>query len=182
MGKMLRGFGGMKGGLGSASIRLGNVVIGALVVINASGDIVNWRNGKIIAGARNSQGNGFANIVETLKNKGGSPMRANRYVHDPVSESTNLVVVATNASFDKRALTKIAAMASTGAARTINPYHTMGDGDSSFAVSTIHLRTDFDISAAGTLAADVVSEAVLRAVKMAKSLEGWPAWQDYPGR
>jgi L-aminopeptidase/D-esterase-like protein len=179
VGKMLHGYGGMKGGLGSTSITLGDIVIGALVVINASGDIVDWRENKIIAGARNPHGKGFANIVETLKKTDYRAQHAAGFVHDPQAESTNLVVVATNVSFDKRALTKIASMASTGAARVINPYHTMGDGDSSFAVSTNILKIDFDISAAGALAADVVSEAVLRAVKMARSIEGWPAWRDY---
>jgi len=67
IGKMLKEYKGMKGGLGSASLRLGEVVIGALVVINAVGDIVDWRTGKIVAGARRPDGKGFVNIVETLK-------------------------------------------------------------------------------------------------------------------
>ncbi len=184
IGKMLRhqGFGGMKAGLGTASLRVGDVVIGALVVANAVGDIVDWRTGKIVAGARQPDGKGFANIVETMKNLARSNQRFSTEFHDPVLHSTTLIVVATNADFNKTAMTKIAMMASTGAARTINPYHTNGDGDSTFAVSTNKLKSDLSISVIGTLAAEVVSEAVLRAAKMASSVEDWPAYRDYTAK
>jgi L-aminopeptidase/D-esterase-like protein len=181
VGKMLRnqGFGGMKSGLGTASLRLGDVVIGALAVVNAVGDVVDWRTGRILAGARRPDGKGFANIRETLKSMGGSPRASLRPVQDPVLHSTTLVVVATNAKFSKTAMTKIAMMASTGAARTINPYHTNGDGDSTFALSTGKIVSDLGISVIGTLAAEVVSNCVLRAVKAARSIEGWPCCNDY---
>jgi L-aminopeptidase/D-esterase-like protein len=182
VGKMLRnhGFAGMKSGLGTASLRLGDVVIGALVVVNAVGDIVDWRTGKIVAGARRPDGKGFANIIETLKTLGRTPQPSSRReVQDPVLQSTTLAVVATNARFHKTALTKIAMMASTGAARTINPYHTDGDGDSTFAVSTNKVSSDLGISVIGALAAELVSEAILRALKAARSIEGWPSCNDY---
>ena len=184
IGKMLRhqGFGGMKAGLGTASLRVGDVVIGALVVANASGDIVDWRTGKIVAGARQPDGKGFANIVEMMKKLARSNQRSSREFHDPVLQSTTLVVVATNADFNKTAMTKIAMMASTGAARTINPYHTNGDGDSTFAVSTKKLKSDLSVSVIGALAAEVVSEAVLRAAKLASSVEDWPAYRDYTAK
>ncbi len=180
VGKMLsnRGFHGMKSGVGTTSLRVGEVVIGALVVANSVGDIVDWRNGQIVAGARRPDGRGFANIVETMKTLARSRDHAGREVHDPALRSTTLVVVATNARFSKTALTKIAMMASTGAARAINPYHTNGDGDSTFAISTRKVESDLGISVIGSLAADVVSHAVLRAVKMASSIEGWPACRD----
>jgi len=181
VGKMLRaqGFGGMKGGLGTASVRVGELVIGALVVLNSVGDIIDWRTGKIIAGGRRPDGKGFVNIVETLRTIPVSAPEARLKLHDPVLRSTTLVVVATNADLSKTALTKIAMMASTGAARTINPYHTNGDGDSTFALSTNKLKSDLSISVVGALAAEVVSEAVLRAVRMAKSIAGWPAYCDF---
>jgi L-aminopeptidase/D-esterase-like protein len=181
VGKMLasHGFGGMKSGLGTASLRLGDVVIGALVVVNAVGDIVDWRTGKILAGARRPDGKGFADIIETLKTLGRSPQVSYRQVQDPVLHSTTLAVVATNARFNKTAMTKIAMMASTGAARTINPYHTNGDGDSTFAVSTNKLSSDLGISLIGALAAELVSRAILRALKRASSIEGWPCCNDY---
>jgi L-aminopeptidase/D-esterase-like protein len=181
VGKMLRshGFGGMKSGLGTASLRLGDVVAGALVVVNAVGDIIDWHTGRIVAGARRPDGSGFANIIETLKTLGRAPQATSRVVQDPVLHSTTLALVATNARFSKTALTKIAMMASTGAARTINPYHTNGDGDSTFAVSTNQVNSDLGISIIGALAAELVSEAVLRALQAARSIEGWPSSHDY---
>ena len=70
IGKMLKGFGGMKGGLGAASLRLGDAVIGAIAVLNAVGDVVDWRSGKIIAGARRADGKGFVRIVDILQAEG----------------------------------------------------------------------------------------------------------------
>jgi L-aminopeptidase/D-esterase-like protein len=81
-------------------------------------------------------------------------------------------------SFTKTELTKIAMMASTGAARAINPYHTNGDGDSTFAISTNKISSDLGISVIGALAADLVSETVVRAVSHSKSVEGWVAVRD----
>jgi L-aminopeptidase/D-esterase-like protein len=182
IGKMLQsqGLRGMKSGLGTASVRVEGITIGALVVVNAVGDIIDWHRGKIVAGARRADGGGFANIIETLKRPANPPSHSARQIHDPVLHSTTLVVVATNAQFNKTALTKIAMMASTGAARVINPYHTNGDGDSTFAVSTNRVKSEIGISVVGALAADVVSGAVLRAVGAARSIEGWPAMRDLP--
>lgn len=179
IGKMLKEYKGMKGGLGSASLRLGEVVIGALVVINAVGDIVDWRTGKIVAGARRPDGKGFVNIVETLKKIPANRLQSSRWLNDPILRSTTLVVVATNADFNKTAMTKIAMMASIGAGRTIRPYHTTGDGDSTFGVSTNKVKSGLGISVIGALAAELVSEAVVRAAKAAKSVEGWVAYRDY---
>ena len=181
VGKMLEnhGYKGMKGGLGTANVRLGEVVIGAIAVLNSVGDIVDWRSGKIIAGARKPDGSGFANIIETIKKLSVEGKRTTVQVHDPALHSTTLIVVATNADFTKTELTKVAMMASTGAARCINPYHTNGDGDSTFALSTNKLKTDLSVSVAGAVAAEMVSEAVLRAVKMARSIEDWPAYRDF---
>jgi L-aminopeptidase/D-esterase-like protein len=188
VGKMLKGYGGMKGGLGSASVRVGDVIVGALAVVNALGDIVDRHNGKIVAGARRPEGKGFANIVETLKTLPHSGRGLSDLVHDPLEQSTTLVVIATNVAFGKPELAKIAMMGSTGAARVINPYHSTGDGDSTFAVSTnkVSWKSSASIaevapavSGVGALAAETVSEAVTQAIKMAKSIEGWPAYRDY---
>src|SRR5438132_3445427 len=128
IGKMLvhQGLAGMKSGLGTASLRAGDVVIGALVVANAVGDIIDWHTGKIVAGARRSDGKGFANQIETIKTLARGGQRSSTDFHDPVLHSTTLAVVGTNVRFSKTALTKIAMMASTGAARPINPQHTNG--------------------------------------------------------
>jgi len=184
VGKMLlnHGYGGMKGGLGTASLRVGDVVVGALIVLNSVGDIRDWRTGEILAGARRPDGKGFVNIAETLKNLSKDATQAAVEVHDPALMSTTLVVVATNASFIRVELAKIAMMASTGAARAINPYHTNGDGDSTFALSTNKVKSDLSVSVVGALAAEAVSEAAMRAVKAAKSIEGWPAYRDYTAK
>jgi L-aminopeptidase/D-esterase-like protein len=180
IGKMLRskGYNGMKSGIGTSSLRLGELIIGALVVANSVGDILDRHTGKIVAGALRRDGKGFADISETLKRLASGAGSSSLDISDLPLRSTTLVVVATNASFTKTELTKIAMMASTGAARAINPYHTNGDGDSSFAVSTNKITSDLGISVIGALAADLVSETVVRAVTHSKSVEGWVAVRD----
>jgi L-aminopeptidase/D-esterase-like protein len=181
VGRMVRRYtaGGMKGGLGTASLRVGDVIVGALAVVNAAGDVLDWRNGEIVAGARRPDGKGFADIVEVLKRTISTPNAANDVLHDPFLRSTTLIVVATNVTLNKTQLTKVAMMANCGAARAIRPYHTTGDGDQLFAVSTRKLdRDDVNTTIAGTLAAEVVADAVLRGVMMATSVDGWPAARD----
>jgi L-aminopeptidase/D-esterase-like protein len=179
VGRMLRAqtAGGMKGGLGTASLRLGDIVIGALAVVNAAGDVLDWRKGQIVAGARKPDGTGFADIVEVMKRSLATPAGdARDVIDDPALRSTTLIAVATNLALTKVQLTKVAMMANCGAARAIRPYHTTGDGDQLFAVSTRSLRRDdVNVTMVGTLAADVVADAVLRGVTTAASVEGWPA-------
>lgn len=167
-----RGLGGMKGGLGSASLRLGEVVIAALAVVNAAGDVLDWRTGRTVAGARRPDGT-FADSVDLMRGiVSGKPGGG---VEDDALRSTTLVVVATNVELTKTALTKLAMMANCGAARAIRPYHTTGDGDQLFAVSTAKLqRADLPLTVLGALAADVVADAIVRGVRAAKSIEGWP--------
>ena len=183
VGKMLSrsGFPGMKGGLGMASVRMGDVVIGALMVVNSVGDVVDWRTGQVIAGARNPDGTTFTNIGRTIT-RPGPKTQARLLIHDPPMGATTIGVVATNATFNKTEMTKIAMMANCGAGRCINPYHTPGDGDTLFGVSTRKVKTDMTLSLVGAIAAEVVSEAVVQAVKTAESIDGWPAWKDYPTR
>lgn len=181
VGRMLRRHtaGGMKGGVGTASLRVGDIVIGALAVVNAAGDVLDWRKGQIVAGARRPDGKGFADIVEVIKRTVGTPNAGNDVVYDPALRSTTLIVVGTNLALTKVQLTKVAMMANCGAARAIRPYHTTGDGDQLFAVSTRKLkREDVNVTIIGTLAADVVAGAVLRGVTRATSVEGWPAARD----
>lgn len=181
VGRMLRQHtaGGMKGGIGTASLRAGEVIVGALAVVNAAGDVLDWRKGQIVAGARRIGGPGFADIVEVIKRTIGTPGAGDDVVHDPYLRSTTLVVVATNVTLTKTQLTKVAMMANCGAARAVRPYHTTGDGDQLFAVSTRKLRRDdVNVTIVGTLAAEVVAEAVLRGVTQATSVSGWPAVRD----
>jgi L-aminopeptidase/D-esterase-like protein len=171
-----RGLGGMKGGLGTASLRLGDVVIAALAVVNAAGDVLDWRTGSIVAGARRPDGT-FADSVAVMHGMvAGTPRAA---LQDEALRSTTLAVVATNVTLNKTALTKLAMMANCGASRAIRPYHTTGDGDQLYAASTgLVSRPDLQLTVLGALAADVVAEAIVRGVRAAASVEGWPAAAD----
>jgi L-aminopeptidase/D-esterase-like protein len=185
VGKMLGqlGYGGMKAGVGSASIRVGETVISALMVVNAVGDIVDWQTGKVIAGARSKDGKGFMSIPKVLRtNPPKAGQRAALFAEDPIMGATTIGVVATNATFNKTEMTKVAMMANCGAARCINPYHTPGDGDTLYATSTRKIKSDLSLSVIGSLAAEVVSEAVLQSAKMATSIEKWPAYRDYTAK
>ena len=169
-----RGLGGMKGGIGTASLRLGDVVIGALAVVNAAGDVLDWRTGRIVAGARRADGS-FADSGQVMHSLASARPSADAGLHDPALRSTTLAVVATNVTLAKPALTKLAMMANCGAARSIRPYHTTGDGDQLFAVSTGRIqRPDLPLTVFGSLAADVVADAIGRAVRAARSVPNWP--------
>jgi L-aminopeptidase/D-esterase-like protein len=180
VGKMFvgRGMQGMKGGVGCASTRLGDVVMASLVVVNAAGDIVDWRQGTIVAGARTADGRSFARTVDVLRRDLESPRTAGAPMADAPFRSTTLALVGTNVSLTKTQLTKLAMMANTGAARAINPFHTQGDGDQVLAVSTGLSNASVSLTALGAIAAEVVADAIVRAVKMATGVPGWAAVRD----
>ncbi len=169
VGKMFGPKQAMKSGLGTASIRVGKtgVVVGAIVAVNAVGDVVDPESGKIIAGARRTDGAGFMDSMAQIRDGRGVELAA--------GANTTIGVVATNVAFDKTQMTKIAQMAQDGLARTINPAHTLADGDTIFAVSTGAISTRANHGAIGALAADVMARAVLRAVRNARGLPGLPA-------
>jgi L-aminopeptidase/D-esterase-like protein len=175
-----QGIHGMKGGVGTASLRVGEVIVGALAIANTAGDIVDWRNGSIIAGARRTDNKGFVGIAESvLKNPPQLVRSSPNDMDDPVFQSGVIGVIATNAPFNKTELCKIAINAGAGAARTVNPYHTEGDGNTIFAISTNKVKSDLSLSVVGTLAAEALSVAILRSAMMATSVEDWPAYRDY---
>jgi L-aminopeptidase/D-esterase-like protein len=168
-----RGIGGMKGGIGTASVTLGDVVIGALAVVNAAGDIMDWKTGSIVAGARRADGS-MADSVAVMRT-GLTAKPPAPALEDDAFRSTTLAVVATNVTLTKTALTKLAMMANCGAGRAIRPYHTTGDGDQLFAISTGALnRSDVALTTLGAVAADVIAEAIVRGVRAARSLDEWP--------
>jgi L-aminopeptidase/D-esterase-like protein len=162
----------MKSGLGSAGIKVGSseIVVAALVAVNAVGDVINPKTGKIIAGARTADGRGFRDsMAEILRGYQVLP---------PAGANTTLGVVATNVAFDKAKMTKIAQMAQDGLARTINPVHTPSDGDTIFALSTGVLKLNVNHGQIGAIAAEMISQAVVRAVMMAKSIPGLPSYEE----
>ena len=172
VGKMFGMKSAMKSGIGTASLRVGKtgIVVGAIVAVNAVGDVVNPKSGKIIAGARKPDGSGFLDSM--------AQVREGRGVELTAGANTTIGVVATNVAFDKTQMTKIAQMAHDGLARTIYPVHTPSDGDTIFAVATGTVQTRADHGAIGALAADVMAEAVMRAVMNARGLPGLPSYRD----
>ena len=170
IGKMLGPGRAMKAGIGTCSIRAGELIVAALVAVNAAGDIIDPHSCRIIAGARTPDGKGLANTMGVMKNGPATPA--------PVEgTSTTLGVVATNARFDKAGMTKIAQMAQDGLARAVNPAHTPMDVDTLFALSSGELK-DVGLSLAGALAAEVVSRAIVRAALKAAGIPGYPAARD----
>jgi L-aminopeptidase/D-esterase-like protein len=165
----LMGFGrAMKSGLGTAALRAqGGVIVGALVAVNAVGDVVDPHTGRVVAGARGARG-GFVGSLKALQ-------EGKAIVPASPGESTTIGVVATNVVLGKAEATKVAQMAHDGLARTLVPAHTPFDGDTLFALSLGRIRVARPDLLVGTLAAHAVALAVLRGVRAAASLPGLPA-------
>ena len=166
-------FGGMetcmKSGIGSYAVQIGDLKIGAVVAVNAIGDIFDWKTGEKVAGLLTEDKTGFRDTMDLLTQS--IEVKDNRFV-----ENTTLGVIITNAAFNKSQLCKIAGMAHDGYARSIRPVHTTVDGDSIYALSVGSVSADQDL--VGALAAEVMSEAILRAVNSAESAYGFPAAGD----
>ncbi len=156
----------MKSGIGSYAIQLGPLQIGAVVVVNALGDVYDWKTGRKVAGLLTPDKKGFRDSVALMQES--IAVHENRF-----AENTTIGAVVTNAAFTKPQLCKIAGMAHNGYARSIRPVHTSADGDSIYALSVGDVSADMDL--VGTLAAEVMSEAILRAVTSAESAYGFLA-------
>ena len=160
----------MKAGLGSADIALPNgLIVGALVAVNAVGDVIDPSSGAVVAGARDANGK-LADARKVLRTGAQAAPRP--------AENTTIGVVATNAKLTKAQATRVALMADDGLARALYPSHTLGDGDTIFALATGAWNGTADVSTVGALAADVMAEAIVRAAVMAKSSGGLPAASD----
>jgi L-aminopeptidase/D-esterase-like protein len=158
-----------KGGLGTASHRVGDLIVGAIVAVNCNGDVVDPESGRILAGTLGRDGRGFAGAMNLLTQEKSD--------YKPVFlANTTIGVVATNAALDKAMATRVAMMAHDGYARTIRPVHTLGDGDIVFCMATGAVRSD--VSQVGAIAAAVLARAVVKAVRAAESLHGLPASRD----
>lgn len=184
----------MKAGLGTASIDLGGgLIVGAIVAVNAFGDVIEPSTGQIIAGARKMDvgatiagafGIGerkpqpdvphFADTLAVMKSLVGKTIL--RFASKP-SDNTVIGVVAVNADLDKEQVNKVAQMAHDGLARTIRPAHTMVDGDTLFALATGGHKTDVNII--GAYAAEAIAHAIIRAVLAAQPVGGLPAASSY---
>ena len=137
---------------------------------------MDWRRGTIVAGARTADNRDFARSVDVLRRDLETrPVAANAPIADGALRATTLAAVGTNVTLTKTELTKLAMMANTGAARAINPFHTQGDGDQIIAVSTGGSNASVSLTALGAIAAEVVADAILRAVRTATGVPGWAA-------
>lgn len=178
VGKLLGMNRAMKSGLGSALIRLpGEVSVGALVAVNALGDVIETCTGRIIAGIRGDEPGSFQSSVRVvLEQKTGNVFQGT---------NTTIGIVATDIPLDKTQLKKVAGMAHDGMARVISPAHTMYDGDTIFAVSVpsqkgVPKAASADtLNLAGTAAAEVMARAIINAVEQATSVSGYPAASDW---
>lgn len=158
----------MKAGIGSAAVRLPNgLVVGAIAAVNAAGDVVDPESGRVVAGTRNPDGS-LADIRRLLRS--GALTERPR-----PGENTTIAVVATNARLTKEQAHRVALMADDGLARAIVPSHTVGDGDTVFALATGRWSGQADTSIVGALAAEALADAIVRAATQASSLGGLPA-------
>ncbi len=178
VGKFLGKNRAMKSGLGSAVLHLpGGMLVGAIVAVNALGDVIEPSTGKIIAGIRGDTPGSFASSVKIVLEQDVEKIFP--------GTNTTIAVVATNVPLSKVQLKKVAQMAHDGMARAINPAHTMYDGDTIFAVST---PTQLDVKGkaspdtvnfVGTAAAEVIAKAIVNAAKMTESSNGYPSASDW---
>lgn len=160
----------VKGGIGSASMLLGSGhTVAAAVAVNAIGGIYDYRSGRLVAGPRRPEG-GFDDPVELLLRQPGG---VNGLPDAPTN--TTIGVIATDAALNKEEANYLARVGHNGLALTIRPCHTLRDGDTLFGMATGRQPGAYDLTALGAAAAEVTAEAVLRAIRQATGLGGFPA-------
>jgi L-aminopeptidase/D-esterase-like protein len=164
----------MKGGLGSASLKVGGITVGAMVAVNAVGDVLDPTSGELLAGARSADGRHLLDSSAAI-GRGELPARV------LVGAATTIGVIGTDAMLTKAQAQRLATMAHDGLARCIRPAHTMGDGDTLFSLATGASGRSVDLTVLGTLAAEAVQRAIVRAVQHAVGLPGLPAARDLAG-
>ena len=168
----------MKGGVGSAALQVGDVIVAALVVCNALGDVVDPHTGQLLAGARTLPDSlALLNIV-------AAQLRGETARNLQVGSNTTIGVVATNATLSKPQAQRLAQMGHDGLAHSIRPVHTPLDGDTLFGLATGEVPGTPDMMLLSTLAAEVTARATVRAVQAARGLrlgdDWWPAASDLP--
>ena len=163
----------MKAGIGSASISLSNgLVVGAIVAVNAVGDVIDPTTGRVVAGIRSDDGKRLADARVLLR----SPRPA--MAAPQPGANTTIAIVATNARLNKAEVNRMALMADDGLARAVVPSHTIADGDTVFSLATATWSGQADITTIGALAAEALAEAIVRAAVLATSSGGLPAARD----
>ncbi len=175
VGKMFGLARAMRSGIGTASITVDGITVGAIIACNAMGDIVDPATGAVIAGARTLDGHSLLDSrAALLAGEGPKPVLA--------GTNTTIGVIATDAVLTKAQAHRLAVVAHDGLARSINPVHTMSDGDTLFALGTGKSGKTAGMMLLSTLAAEVTARAVVRAAWAAKGLRcadmHWPAAAD----
>jgi L-aminopeptidase/D-esterase-like protein len=165
----------MRGGIGSAAVTVNGITVGAIIACNAMGDVVNPANGQVLAGARTSDGRSLLNSRDALlAGEGAQPVLA--------GTNTTIGVIATDALLTKVQAHRLAVVAHDGLARSINPVHTMSDGDTLFALGTGKAGKTAGMMLLSAMASEVTARAVVRAALAARSLHSngmyWPAAMD----
>jgi L-aminopeptidase/D-esterase-like protein len=159
----------MKGGVGSFCLQAGDLMVGAVMAVNCMGDVYDEREQRVIAGVLNEDkktvGSTEALMIENYRNE-----------TDLFSGNTVIGVVGTNAVLTKAEANKLACVSQNGIARAVRPAHTTSDGDTVFTMATGKVKADPDV--VGILAARSVENAILQAVRSARSVSGFPACQD----
>jgi L-aminopeptidase/D-esterase-like protein len=171
VGKTMGGNRAMKGGIGSAALVTSDgLIVAAIVAVNAAGSVVDPRTGRPVAGVRTADGRALDDPFALVRRGVIQPA--------PARENTTIGVIATNARLTKAQAMKVAEMGHDGMARAIVPSHTPGDGDTLFTLATGDRAGDPNVGAIGALAAEAVADAILRAVRAARGLPGYPAAAD----
>ena len=153
----------MKGGIGSASVTVEGITVGALVACNAVGDVIDPDTAQVVAGARSRNGKALLDSRRALlRGEAPKPLLA--------GTNTTIGVIATDAVITKAQASRLATMAHDGLARCINPVHTMSDGDTLFALGTGRAGGALGMMTLGTMAAEATAMAVLRAVRAAQGI------------
>ncbi|RJR20457.1 MAG: peptidase S58 family protein [Desulfobacteraceae bacterium] len=173
VGKILGMKRAMKGGLGSSSLQIGELKVGAMAAVNCLGDVVDPLTGERLAGPLSED---MMTVLDTEE----IMTRSSFEKKDLFGRNTTIGVVATNAALTKSQATKLASMAQDGFARVMRPAHSMFDGDTIFAVAAGSVSAD--LSVLGLLGARLMERAVVDAVKSAESLCGIISWSDYKNR
>lgn len=168
VGKILGPEYSMKSGIGSASMNIGELWVGAIIAVNSFGDVYDYETNNILAGAYDYKNKKLLNSYKIMKEEKKSK--------DFSMKNTTIGVVATNGLLSKPEANKVAQMAQNGLARSINPIHTMYDGDTIFTMSTGKVKSDVNLI--GTLSSEVVSRAITNAILSTNSYKNILSYKD----
>lgn len=159
----------MKGGLGTYTLKVGELMVGAIVAVNCLGDVIDSEKGEIVAGVLSEDKKSFRSTEDIMIAKYDN--KENLF-----NGNTTIGAIITNAKLSKAQINKVAAMAHDGYARSIYPVHTMYDGDTIFSMATGKIQSDVNV--VGLLAARVMEKAIVKAVKNTTSFLGYKAYRD----